>query len=446
MASKIKSFLLRILRKFTELIRHPIWFIVKNTLFRCFKLTVEGKEHIPSGACVLAANHTSHWDSAVLFMASGRRQGEIFVLGARDSFFSTPFRSYIFGEVLGGMAIERPDEKDKSRKFDRALYREDIYGGISQLEQKKLLVVFPEGGRSGDGKLGEFKDVATVLAKRANCPIVPVYIQGTYQVWPPQSPWPRFRRRRFWVRIGAPLKPDTKVDDLRKQIEALRKSGNERAAFFDIDGTLTQTKVTDYYKWMIMRNLSPRQKAICHVFIILWGLIYLAVNYVSRSLFQRMFYRKYRGKSAADLEAIKSLVFNEITLRRLFKEAEQEIQQHLSEGTRVVFVTGTLPYIAFPLAEHLGVRDVRCTILRERDEKYTGALAGPPISDEHRATILRHFAWENGIDLQSSFAYGDSISDCQMLEVVGHPVAVNPDSKLRREALRQGWQIREWHL
>src|SRR5256884_7965017 len=55
---------------------------------------------------------------------------------------------------------------------------------------------------------------------------------------------------------------------------------------------------------------------------------------------------------------------------------------------------------------------------------------------------MREMAVAEGIDLASSYAYSDSITDLPMLELVGHPVAVNPDRDLRREAEKRGWQIR----
>src|SRR5438874_271815 len=57
---------------------------------------------------------------------------------------------------------------------------------------------------------------------------------------------------------------------------------------------------------------------------------------------------------------------------------------------------------------------------------------------------MKEIAEREGIDLSGSYAYSDSMTDLPMLEAVGHPVAVNPDRELRREAERRGWQIRDF--
>jgi phosphoserine phosphatase len=72
---------------------------------------------------------------------------------------------------------------------------------------------------------------------------------------------------------------------------------------------------------------------------------------------------------------------------------------------------------------------------------YTGELNGPFCYGEGKVEAMKNLASWNGYDLAQSYAYSDSASDLPMLDVVGHPVAVNPDSKLERVARRNGWPI-----
>ena len=75
---------------------------------------------------------------------------------------------------------------------------------------------------------------------------------------------------------------------------------------------------------------------------------------------------------------------------------------------------------------------------------YTGELSGAPVAGEARARMLASFARRRNLDLSRSYAYADSISDLPMLEAVGNPVAVNPDSRLAKAARERGWQIKNW--
>ena len=75
---------------------------------------------------------------------------------------------------------------------------------------------------------------------------------------------------------------------------------------------------------------------------------------------------------------------------------------------------------------------------------YNGKLTSVPPTGEARSQALADFADEHGCDLRESVAYADSSSDLPMLEVVGFPVAVNPETKLAAIARRRGWLIEHW--
>ena len=98
-----------------------------------------------------------------------------------------------------------------------------------------------------------------------------------------------------------------------------------------------------------------------------------------------------------------------------------------------------------PVAHSFGFGDVGVIATRAKveDDRYTGELEFYCYG-EAKAAAMREVAAREGLDLAGSYAYSDSITDLPMLEAVGHPVAVNPDRELRREADRRGWQIRDF--
>jgi phosphoserine phosphatase len=96
-----------------------------------------------------------------------------------------------------------------------------------------------------------------------------------------------------------------------------------------------------------------------------------------------------------------------------------------------------------PVAEHFGVDGVLATRAEIRDGRFTGELEFYAYG-AGKAEAIRQIAAERGLDLATSYAYSDSITDLPMLEAVGNPVAVNPDRDLRREAERRGWQVRQF--
>ena len=98
--------------------------------------------------------------------------------------------------------------------------------------------------------------------------------------------------------------------------------------------------------------------------------------------------------------------------------------------------------IVMPLARHLGVDSAIATRARiDASGRYTGEVEFYS-AGEHKVTAIDEEAERYGLDLGGSYAYSDSVTDLPMLERVGHPVAVNPDKALLKEAIDRGWEIR----
>jgi alcohol-forming fatty acyl-CoA reductase len=122
----------------------------------------------------------------------------------------------------------------------------------------------------------------------------------------------------------------------------------------------------------------------------------------------------------------------------------RRIRAHRARGDRVVLVTGALDFLVEPLA-HLADELVAARLV-ERRGAFTGELAEPPLSADARASLAARLAAEHDVDLADCHAYGDSVSDLPLLELVGHPVAVNPDFRLAREARRRHWTTLDWSV
>jgi phosphoserine phosphatase len=107
-----------------------------------------------------------------------------------------------------------------------------------------------------------------------------------------------------------------------------------------------------------------------------------------------------------------------------------------------VLITGALDFVVKPLEPLFD--DIVCARLTVRDGRYTGELDDVPPTGETRAQALVDFADANGLELSQSVAYADSSSDLPMLEVVGFPVAVNPETRLAAIARKRGWLVEQF--
>ena len=218
----------------------------------------------------------------------------------------------------------------------------------------------------------------------------------------------------------------------------------QAAAFFDVDGTLVQTTIVHYYMYFRRRRMSPIVGMLWHAVFLIKCAYYLILDKIDRSRLNVVFYRSYAGLPADEVKAQVQECYHDVIEPRFFEQADGCAREHRGAGRQVVLVTGSIEFIVEPLARRLGITDVVAPSLVESNGRFTGDLDGPPIGDEEKAQRIRRFADEHGIDLSRSHAYGDSIADLPMLEIVGYPHAVNPDRALAATAKARGWPIHRW--
>lgn len=156
-----------------------------------WKFRVFGLENLPrEGGVLLASNHQSVLDPVLVASVLPR---EMHFMARRTLFKNPIFRAIIVR--YNAFAIERDSADVKGVKE-----------AIRRLEAGSILLVFPEGTRTGDGTIGRMKPGIGMLAERAAVPIVPVLIDGAYEVLPKGAKLPRIRGRISLV-FGKPLPP-----------------------------------------------------------------------------------------------------------------------------------------------------------------------------------------------------------------------------------------------
>jgi HAD superfamily hydrolase (TIGR01490 family) len=123
----------------------------------------------------------------------------------------------------------------------------------------------------------------------------------------------------------------------------------------------------------------------------------------------------------------------------VYAESLDLVERHRKRGEPVYIVSATLQEIVEAIADDLGFDGALGTVCEVVDGKYTGK-AIRALHAEAKADCIRSLDY----DLEASTAYSDSHTDLPFLEAVGHPVAVNPDRRLRRIAESRGWPIMQF--
>jgi HAD superfamily hydrolase (TIGR01490 family) len=219
----------------------------------------------------------------------------------------------------------------------------------------------------------------------------------------------------------------------------------QRAAFFDLDKTL----IPGSSLFLLARGMYARD--------------YYRVRDIARFGWRQLVFRMsgetdkglesarestlefVAGRPVAELEEMGREIAEERILPRVYEGITKVIDQHRGHGDLTYLCTASPQEVADLIAESLEMTGALGTQAElSLDGRYTGRL-GPRgvLHGPAKAEAVKEMAARDDIDLDECFAYSDSINDLPLLELVGHPVAVNPDKDLKREARSRGWPVYE---
>ena len=238
-------------------------------------------------------------------------------------------------------------------------------------------------------------------------------------------------------------KPGKSVVDKRpdRQRRAIL-SPDRHLAVFDLEHTLMSSNVVDTYAWLASRHLSPARRVRFVADLARQGPALLALDRRDRGDFLQSFYRRFEDAPLARLQEDSWELFHRQLLTRSFPDGFARVRAHRALGHRTVLITGALDFIIEPIRPLFD--DIVCAVMGVEEGRLTGQLTTLPPIGEARALLLADYADEHSLSLEESVAYADSASDLAMLEAVGFPVAVNPESRLSAIARRRGWHVEHW--
>jgi HAD superfamily hydrolase (TIGR01490 family) len=167
----------------------------------------------------------------------------------------------------------------------------------------------------------------------------------------------------------------------------------------------------------------------------------IGLDLYSRGLFNRVFFRQYAGMSREWLADLAEGMFEKTIRPSLFPEARSVIEEDRGQGLRLVMLSGELDFVLRPVVRYLGFDQLVANSLEFIDSVATGRIVPPLVAEHEKVAAIRRICGELGAEAGESKAYSDSSSDLPMLEAVGHPVAVNPDRRLKRVAGARGWPV-----
>ena len=215
----------------------------------------------------------------------------------------------------------------------------------------------------------------------------------------------------------------------------------EKAAFFDLDGTLLS--VNSGRLWMRHEYKQGRLSK--------WKLFQGAL-FITAYRFGLLNMDRAMNKALDTVTGLEEQVLRARTEDWYQKHVRHHaaqgawpvLDQHRGQGDLLVLLTLSSPYEAAAATKHFGLDHSLSSSYGLNGTQLTGKFVQPLCYGPGKVTVAEAFAREHGVDLDGSSFYTDSITDLPMLERVKHPVVVNPDPRLLRVARQRNWPVQDW--
>jgi HAD superfamily hydrolase (TIGR01490 family) len=212
------------------------------------------------------------------------------------------------------------------------------------------------------------------------------------------------------------------------------------AAFFDLDRTVIKRSsvlalAPSFRRVGLISRWGLAKSALWQILFVLRGASAETVRSAAEDGMKVL-----AGFSVEDMRRLVGDAMEPVLRPLVYEEPLRLVQRHRDAGERVYIVSATLQEIVEHIAEDLGFDGAIGSTCEIVDGRYTGRSLRAA-HGEGKARALRELAEAESIDLDASTAYSDSYSDVPFLAAVGHPVAANPDRKLRRIAAERGWPV-----
>ena len=213
------------------------------------------------------------------------------------------------------------------------------------------------------------------------------------------------------------------------------------AAFFDLDKTvIAKASMVAFGRPFLREGLVSRRTMLRALY---GQLVYMHFGASEEKLarVRESALKLTKGWDQARIQEIVRDVLEGVVEPIIYREAADLIEEHKAAGREVYLVSASPEEIVAPLAEYLGVDGAIASRAKIDDQgRYSGEMErysyGP-----FKADAMKELAEARDIDMAASYAYSDSYTDAPMLEVVGHPFAVNPDRVLLKLARERGWEV-----
>ncbi|MFF3764394.1 HAD family hydrolase [Streptomyces sp. NPDC001922] len=217
------------------------------------------------------------------------------------------------------------------------------------------------------------------------------------------------------------------------------------AAFFDLDNTVMQGAALFHFgRGLYKRRFFQKRELARFAWQQAWFRLAGVEDPAHMEDARNSALSIVKGHRVSELMEMGEEIYDEYMAERIWPGTRALAQAHLDAGQKVWLVTAAPVETATIIARRLGLTGALGTVAESLDGIYTGKLVGEPLHGPAKAEAVRALAGAEGLELSRCAAYSDSANDIPMLSIVGHPYAINPDTRLRKHAREHGWRLRDY--
>ncbi|MEM6963829.1 MAG: HAD-IB family hydrolase [Bacteroidota bacterium] len=239
------------------------------------------------------------------------------------------------------------------------------------------------------------------------------------------------------IPVEREIVPGSKTDAITRPIMEA-EGGAHIGAFFDLDRTLIRGfSAKEFFQTKILSGRITARELIAQFA----GVIVYATGQGN-----------FAGLAAVSAQGVKGVredvfievgeeVYQRYLADEIYPESRALVAAHMAKGHTVAIISAATPYQVNPIARDLNIEHVMCTFMEVENGAFTGQIIEPACWGEGKAHAAKELAKKHNLDLAKSYFYTDSAEDLPLLEIVGKPRAMNPDTKLSAIAYQNDWQV-----
>ncbi len=216
------------------------------------------------------------------------------------------------------------------------------------------------------------------------------------------------------------------------------ESGPHIGAFFDLDRTLIKGfSAKEFFQTRLLSGRITTREIVAQFA----GVLVYAMGNGNFAGLAAVGAQGVKGVKESVFLEVGEEVYREHLADAIYPESRALVAAHMAKGHTVAIISAATPYQVTPIARDLGIEHVMCTRMEVEKGAFTGNIIEPACWGDGKAHAAQELTKQYNLDLNKSYFYTDSAEDMPLLEIVGHPRPLNPDTKLSVLAFENDWPV-----